>query len=151
MKIPAKLLRDSFVGLAILSTGFLMYNMLAIIIFRKQVFLERDTISCAELMMIIGFGLVVLFDIMSLLWIVSGFRYLKEGFAGSKIILFIAVLSIISLFGAKVMVDEIGREYILGWEVIGEWIILYVFLTFHLVYNFLIILKLIRTYNVIWQ
>jgi hypothetical protein len=40
------------------------------------------------------------------------------------------------------VVDEISREYRLGWEVLGEWIILYVLLKTQLVYNLVILLKL---------
>ena len=44
----------------------------------------------------------------------------------------------------KVMMDEIGREYLLGWEVLGEGIILNVFLTIQLLYNALILRKMYR-------
>ena len=151
MKKLVKIQRDSFIGLAILSTLFLIYNMLAIIIFRDQVFLDRGNISGAEIVIFAGFIFVVFFDVISLLWMISGFRYLKEGFAGSKALLFIWAFCVLSLFGAKVMADEIGREYLLGWEVLGEWIILYIFLTIHLVYNILILFKSLRGYKVIWE
>ncbi len=151
MKKLVKLQRDLFIGMAILSTVFLIYNMLAIIIFRDQVFLDRRNISGAEIGIFAGFIFVVFFDVISLLWMISGFRYLKEGFAGSKALLFIWAFCVLSLFGAKVMVDEIGREYILGWEVLGEWIILYIFLTIHLVYNIMILFKSLRGYKVIWE
>jgi hypothetical protein len=42
------------------------------------------------------------------------------------------------------MVDEIGREYLLGWEVVGEWIILYVFLAIQLLYNIVILRRVHR-------
>jgi len=45
------------------------------------------------------------------------------------------------------MVDEIGHEYLLGWEVVGEWIILYVFLATQLLYNFAILWRLFRAYE----
>jgi hypothetical protein len=151
MKKYVKVQRDSFIGLAIISTGFLMYNMLAIIIFREQVFIDKSNISVVEIPILIGFLILMLFDIISFLWMLSGFRYLKEGFARSKVLLLLWVLCIISLLGTKVMADEIGREYLLGWEVIGEWIILYIFLTIHLTYNLLILFKSLRGYKVIWQ
>jgi len=56
----------------------------------------------------------------------------------------LGVLCMILLLGEKTMVDEIGREYLWGWKVTGEWIILYVFLAIQLLYNALIILKLYR-------
>jgi hypothetical protein len=48
------------------------------------------------------------------------------------------------LVGEKAMVDEIGREYLLGWEVVGEWIILYVFLAIQLLYNIFILRRVYR-------
>jgi hypothetical protein len=45
------------------------------------------------------------------------------------------------------VVDEIPRECRLGWEVLGEWIILYVLLTTQLVYNLVILLKLCCIYR----
>jgi hypothetical protein len=47
--------------------------------------------------------------------------------------------------GEKVMVVDIGREYLLGWEAIGEWIILYVFLATQLLYNAVILRQVYRT------
>ena len=40
------------------------------------------------------------------------------------------------------MVDEIGREYQLGREVSGEWILLYLFLVIQLLYNLVILRRL---------
>lgn len=150
MKKPAKILRNSFTTLAILSAGLMVYIMAAIILFREDVFIERAALSGFEITILIGFAFVVLFDGVSFLWLLSGFRYMKDGFAGSKAILLLWALCVLSLFGAKVMADEIGREYAIGWEVLGEWIILYIFLSVQLFYNILILFKLFHTYKVIW-
>jgi hypothetical protein len=64
---------------------------------------------------------------------------------GDIAVLTLGALCLILLVGEKVMADEIGREYLLGWEVVGEWVILYVFLTIQLIYN-VIILR--RVYHV---
>jgi hypothetical protein len=44
------------------------------------------------------------------------------------------VLCLLLLAGEKVMIDEIARETRLGWETLGEWIILYGFFTTQLFY-----------------
>jgi hypothetical protein len=48
------------------------------------------------------------------------------------------------LIGEKVMVDEIAREYRLGWEVTGEWIILYVLLAIQLGNSLAVMLQIFR-------
>ena len=45
------------------------------------------------------------------------------------------------LIGEKVMLDEIGREMRIGWETLGEWIILYILFLIQLIYSIIIIFK----------
>jgi len=45
------------------------------------------------------------------------------------------------LIGEKVMLDEIGREMRIGWETLGEWIILYILFLIQLIYSIIIIIK----------
>jgi hypothetical protein len=54
----------------------------------------------------------------------------------------LGIACMILMAGAKVMVDEIGREAVLGWETTGEWIILYCCLTVQLVFITLAIVRL---------
>ncbi len=132
-------------ALAVLCTGLLVYNIAALPIFREPVFLERGMISPGgETIILIGFVLAAIFNFVSLLWNISRARKKRISSQGDKWILALGVLCMILLLGEKTMVDEIGREYLLGWEVTGEWIILYVFLAIQLLYNTLIILKLYR-------
>jgi len=141
------LLYNSTFVLALLSTGFLVYNMLATLIYKEQIFFERETISSVEIVILIGFGLIPLFDIVSILWVLSRLRQSEKVIPGDKPTLVLGALCLILLIGEKTMVDEIGREYLIGWEVLGEWIILYVFLTIQLIYNLVVLLKLFRVYN----
>jgi hypothetical protein len=130
---------------AVLATGFLLYNMAAIAVYRKQIFLERGTLSGVELVILAGFVLVLLFDIASFLWVFCRVCHpAQKAAAADKALLAFGALCIMLLCGEKTMVDEIGREYLLGWEMLGEWIILYVFLTTQLAYNLAVILRLFR-------
>jgi formate hydrogenlyase subunit 3/multisubunit Na+/H+ antiporter MnhD subunit len=130
--------------LAILSTGFLVFNMVATPTYKQQIFLDQETISAVEIVMLVGFGLVLLFDITSLVWAWMRLRQSEGPNVGGMAIVVLGVLCPFLLLGAKVMVDEISREYRLGWEVLGEWIILYVLLTTQLVYNLVILGRLLR-------
>ena len=100
-----------------------------------------------EIVILIGFGLILLFDVVSFLWILLRLCQSEEANIGEKVTLVLGALCLFLLIGEKAMVDEIGREYLLGWEVLGEWIILYTFLTTQLIYNLVILLQLFRAYR----
>jgi hypothetical protein len=145
MKAAVRLVDRAAFALAVLCTGLLVYNMAAMPIFKEQVFLERGTISTVgEMFILIGFILVVIFNIVSLFWVSLRILQAQVVRKGDWGVLALAVLCLILLMGEKVMVDEIGREYILGWEVVGEWIILYVFLAIQLFYNLVILRRVHR-------
>jgi hypothetical protein len=119
--------------------------MVAIPIYKQQVFLERDRItSGAEMVILIGFVLVLVFNVVSILWVSSCIRKAESVRIKDIAVLTLGALCLILLVGEKVMVDEIGREYLLGWEVVGEWVILYVFLTIQLLYNIIILRRVYR-------
>jgi hypothetical protein len=70
MKATDGLVYRAAFGLAILCTGLLVYNIVAMPIFKEQVFLERGKISAGgEMVILIGFVLVSIFNIVSLLWV----------------------------------------------------------------------------------
>lgn len=125
--------------LAIISAVFLIYIMLALVIYKEQIFIERGIISISEIIIGMGFGLILLFNIVSFLWLLRKFRKSNKVTIGKKITLALGGLCLLLLIGEKTMIDEIGREYLLGWETLGEWIILYVFLAIQLFYNITIL------------
>jgi len=146
MKATDGLMCRAIFALAILCTGLLVYNMVAMPIYKEQVFLERRTITIGgEMVILIGFILVPIFNIVSLLWVSSRIRRAQVVRKGDMGVLALGALCLILLMGEKVMVDEIGREYLLGWEVVGEWIILYVFLATQSLYNVVILRRVYRS------
>jgi hypothetical protein len=62
----------------------------------------------------------------------------------STMILF-GVLCFVMLFAQKVMADEIGREILLGWETLGESIILNLLIVIQLIYAYLF-LKMLKNH-----
>ena len=131
-------------ALAIVATGFLLYNMVGIIVLRQAVFFDHTIDLVAEFAILIGFLVVFLFDLWCLFWIwyrigrAGGPSGLEQGLAG------LGILCLVLFIGEKVMIDEIAREYRLGWEVLGEWLGLYVMLTIQLCFNVLVVFHLIR-------
>ena len=102
--------------------------MVAIPVYKEQVFLNRGTITPGgEMAILMGFLFVLAFNIVSLAWVAYLIRKSHVVRGGDVGVLALGALCVVLMFGEKVMVDEIGHEYLLGWEVVGEWIILYVF------------------------
>ncbi len=133
-------------ALAILCTGWLVFTMVAMPIYKEQVFVDRGTISTGgETAILIGFIVVLIFNIVSLVWVSSRLRKAQAVHMGDLGVLGLGAFCLILLVGEKALVDEIGREYLLGWEVVGEWVILYVSLAIQLLYNVLILLRVYRT------
>ena len=135
--------------LAAICTALQVYNMVAIHIFKEQVFLERGTISSGgEVTILIAFIFVLIFTIVSLLWMFLRIRQPQVATKGEMDIFALGVLCLILFVGEKVIVDEISHEYPLGLEALGEWIVLYVCLVIQLCYCIVIVRTLRLAYKV---
>jgi uncharacterized membrane protein len=133
--------RKGFI-LAIFASAWLVFIMLAMPIWKADVFLQRGTISPGgEMAILVGFVVTFLFNVVTITWLRWSLR--KPGYVQSHgLLLALGAVCLLLMPGEKAMIDEIGREYALGWEVTGEWIILYVFLAVQLVYSLLIVRQL---------
>jgi len=120
--------------------------MLVLQIHREEVFRDQIIVEPWEYAVLFGFLLILLFNILSIVWVLRHMSLRRAAATLDIISLILGVLCIILMLGEKVMVDEIAREYRLGWETIGEWIILYGFLFVQLFYNILIFYNLSRVY-----
>lgn len=117
--------------------------MTGIRIFSQEVFSEQETLSGVEILMIVGFGLILIFNLVSF---INGYIKLRKSNQNKildKAVLILSILCIFLFWGDKALVDEIAREIRLGWEVNGEWIILYLFLFIQIIYDILIFYQLI--------
>lgn len=143
--------RTSIIDLSIfivgtLATGCLVYIMLVLQIHREKVFRDQIIVELWEYAVLFGFLLILFFNILSIVWVSRNMILRRAAATRDVISLILGVSCIILMLGEKVMVDEIAREYRLGWETIGEWIILYGFLFVQLFYNILIFYNLFRVY-----
>jgi hypothetical protein len=137
--------------LGVLASGFLIYIMLAFQIHLDGVFRDHRIEELWEYAIVFGFLLILLFNISSIVC-VSHHAFLQKKSTGIDIIsLALGVICIILMLGVKIMADEIAREYRLGWETLGEWIILYAFLFVQLSYNILILFRLSHDYRVLYR
>ena len=122
---------------ALVAGLWLVFNMVAMPPGWGGVSATGGALRGVQLAILIGFVFIFLFDLFSVAWILAGSCWRRE--AGreeacqSGWLLVLAVLALIGLMGAKVMVDEIGRETPMGGAG-GEWVILYICLTLQLAY-----------------
>jgi hypothetical protein len=132
-------------ALALLSTGCLAFNFFAIAVFADELFGERAPLSGLGWMILAGFALVLIFNLSCIIW--SAYHLNTTGSSAAHVehshtraqiapeLFAFGIISTILMAGEKVMIDEIGRETILGWETAGEWIILCALLSAQLMYT----------------
>jgi hypothetical protein len=112
--------------------------MLMTYIHRKEVFVKQDSVSLLGYIMIIGFFIFLIYCILVFLWLLWQIR--NETDKSFYIFtLFLCGICILLMMGEKVLYDEIAREYMLGSEVLGEGIILYIFFCVQLTFNLIML------------
>jgi len=149
--------QSALLALAVVSALCLAFNMVTLVVLREEIMLRREPLPALGLVMLCGFCTVFGFCACYVLWSMwrlhgSASEPLKPRLADQAMpfepgMLAFAIVSMILMVGAKVMVDEIGRETLLGWETTGEWIILYCCLTVQLMFIVLAIARLTLSYR----
>lgn len=130
---------------ALAAAVLLSCSMLAIPFLKEQIFVERGTIDTAgEFLVLLAFAQYAVFTVISICWLLSCLRQGRQSRKAAYGLLSFGVLCLFLLTGIKQMVDEIAREYGMGWDVGAEWAILYVFLSLQLLYIFTILRRLFR-------
>jgi hypothetical protein len=132
--------------LGILASISVVYNMLAVLIFKEQVFFDHVVSMQFEFLILMGTVFILLFDIISIGWVSHKIHVAKKSSGLDKAALSLGVLCLLALMISKVMADEISREYLLGWETLGEWIILYLCFFIQFFYNIFIFILLRRPF-----
>ena len=121
----------------------MIFIMVFIPLFRQQIFIDRENFSSIELMILLGLLSVFLFLIFSLAFLYLEIRESNgcQSFQSWKLFT-LGTICLFLFIAEKVIVDEIAHEYIAGWPVLGEWMILYLIFTIHLIYHLLIFFHL---------
>jgi len=122
---------------AMISFLCLLFILVMLPLFRRDVFVDRQALTGPEVAILIGFLIVFLFTVLSILWL-AGRSLGQKPSPGAPLLALFGALCLILMAAEKVMVDEIGREMELGWETTGEWIILYGLLAVQLVYHLMV-------------
>ena len=127
-----------------LATAFLVFILVSMWVFRDQVFSMGGALALVELIMLIGMIFILLFNIASLSWL--GRRQFKNTHkrAFDSLLFGLGILCVVMMTGEKVMADEIAHETATGWNIQGEYLILYGMFSLQLVYNLLIYRRLFQ-------
>jgi len=123
--------------LALASTVSLVFNIVAISVFRDRLFLEVTIITGLGVFILAGFAVVLLFEVSMVIW--SAIRLNTQSPNGLRFFPF-SLLAILALGVSKVMIDEIGHEYFR--QIPGEWIILYIALSVQLLFSLYVAISL---------
>ena len=120
----------------------MIFIMLLIPLFRKQVFIDRETFSSIEVIVLFGISFIFLFLIFSLAFLYTEIRESNDSPFKAWMLFVFGIISLFLFFTEKVIIDEIAHEYVAGRPVIGEWIILYLFFSIQLIYHQLTFFRL---------
>lgn len=130
---------QSVKALAIITILFILYICFALIIFKKDVFFYRGSISAAEVPIGLGFIMILLFNCISAIWIIIRKKLVFYNSSIKGILLAFCGLCIILLLVDKVLIDEIGNQYSEDLSITGEFLMLYSSLLIQLIYTSLIL------------
>jgi len=120
----------------------MIFIMLLIPLFRKQLFIDREIFSSIEVIILFGISFIFLFLIFSLAFLYTEIRESNDSPFKAWMLFVFGIISLFLFFPEKVMIDEIAHEYVAGWPVIGEWSILYLFFSIQLIYHQLTFFRL---------
>ncbi len=126
----------------------LVFNMIAIPLYREVLFFNRDTLLPIGVIILAMFLLFLIFNISAVVWV--SFRELEKekSFSWDSLALIWGILCIILFMAEKVMIDEIARETRFGMETFGEWMILYILLTMQFLYGIFIVFRIFHSSNI---
>ncbi len=136
-------MRKTLLILAPAALAGTLFILIAVPLFHEEVFVNRSHIAPAEIAMIAGYSVILLFDLCSLLWLAFQVRKGTESKTWPVLLLILSVLCIIGLGGQKVMLDEVAHEYSGGWNTQGEWIFFLALLIIQIAFSVLIVLRLV--------
>ncbi|MGW8314036.1 MAG: hypothetical protein ACWGNV_00435 [Bacteroidales bacterium] len=141
---PPGAIRTFYLIFLILVSLFIVYIMAGLMLFRGEVFIERDHLAIPELAIGIGFVLVIISVPISMIRIFSGKAASALTPISRTVLIVLGGFALIALPVEKVMLDEIAKELPAGMNSMGEWIILYACLFIQFIFQMGITLQMVK-------
>ncbi len=87
--------------------------MVGLLLFKEQIFFDRGNITLGgEALVLVGFVSVAIFDVTTVVWMLARLRRASSASTADYLTVGLGILCTVLLVGEKVMIDEIGREYL---------------------------------------
>jgi hypothetical protein len=133
--------------LSIITLLFILYICFSFIIFKRDVFYYRGSVSASELPIILGFMMIMVFNCTSVVWIIINRQLKSYGPFLKVFLLAFCGICFILLVIDKVLIDDIGKQYKENVDFTGEFVMLYTSLVIQLIYTSLILHYTIKNRN----
>ena len=124
--------------LDVLATPLLLFILAGLWLYRQQIFVTGSPVAGAGLIMLIGFGSILLFNIVSLFWLGRSRSRATGGRGAGHRLFWLGLLCLLLMAAEKVMADEVAHETEGVWSIQGEYVMLYGMLLLQLIYNLLV-------------
>lgn len=124
--------------LDIVATPLLVFILMGIWAFRDRLFTIGNPLGIVELIMLVGMGTVLLFNIFSIAWLVKMRFKNAHRKTFDSMLMGLGILCIVMMIAEKVMADEVAHETVAGWSVQGEYLLLYGMLVPQFIFNLLV-------------
>ncbi|MBL7061065.1 MAG: hypothetical protein ISS13_04450 [Actinobacteria bacterium] len=134
--------------LGILSLCSLIYNLVFYETLRPKVIRFEDISGILERMEIIAavaFIIIFFFHISAISTLAFQLKFFKRASLFRSFLFFMAIISLLMVFGDFALLSDIGKEHIAGLETQGEWVVLYFSQALHFILNILIFVLLFLT------
>jgi hypothetical protein len=134
--------------LGILSLCSLIYNLVFYETLRPKVIRFEDISGILDRMEIIAavaFIIIFFFHISAISTLAFQLKFFKRASLFRSFLFFMAVISLLMVFGDFALLSDIGKEHMAGLETQGEWVVLYCSQVLHFILNILIFVLLFLT------
>ena len=121
-------------GFTAVTALFTIDVMVGIALFRHDIFVDRNTITVPVAIILLGLAVILVFNLYSMVRLLFKPAKNTEVTVNRRLLVFLAVTSLVLLAVDKVMIDEIGGQYAAGMGSTGEWVMLYFSLSVQLTY-----------------
>lgn len=111
--------------------------------------IDKSNFDILDYLMVFGHLFILLFHFYAIIYIFIHFRRFTEYKLLKTILLILGVVSLFAIGGEKVMVDEIAKEYRLGWDISELYILNFEYMI-NMAFTILLFLFILKTFKLVY-